>query len=260
MNKKNLELLGLKDGATAEEIDKAYEELRAKYLEDRFLDGEAGNNAAKMLTKIEVAHQELLTELNENVSASDGGASYEKVEELLKAGNVEEAQRVLDAFNERTAQWHYLQSVIFYRKHCAGINKGDLVAVAVQPNVSVHANVSVLVSLRRFLNELYACKRLVVLDKRFPFAGKLTRHAYVAVVVGAVNLVGGELFGGNGGSVLDVYKADIEWLIVERGNGNFMYARLHAVLIIDLFVEKRFVAKVDFALEGTVYRDGRRSV
>lgn len=135
MNKKNLELLGLKDGATAEEIDKAYEELRAKYLEDRFLDGEAGNNAAKMLTKIEVAHQELLTELNENVSASDGGASYEKVEELLKAGNVEEAQRVLDAFNERTAQWHYLQSVIFYRKHWLNESKKQLeIAIRLEPD------------------------------------------------------------------------------------------------------------------------------
>ena len=55
MNKRNLEILGLSEGATKEQIEEAYNTLRAKYLEDRFLDGEAGNNAARMLTKIETA-------------------------------------------------------------------------------------------------------------------------------------------------------------------------------------------------------------
>ena len=45
MNKKNLELLGLEEGATLEEIKAAYEALREKYLEDRFKDGEVGNEA-----------------------------------------------------------------------------------------------------------------------------------------------------------------------------------------------------------------------
>ena len=46
MNKKNLELLGLEEGATKEDVTAAYEKLRAKYLEERFMDGEVGNNAA----------------------------------------------------------------------------------------------------------------------------------------------------------------------------------------------------------------------
>lgn len=135
MNKKNLELLGLSDGATAEEITSAYETLRAKLLEDRFLDGEEGNKAAKMLTKIEIAYQELLTELNEDATATDGGASFARVEELLKAGDYQEAQRVLDSFNERTAEWHYLQSVIFYRKNWINESKKQLeIAIQLEPN------------------------------------------------------------------------------------------------------------------------------
>ena len=135
MNKKNLELLGLSEGATAEEINAAYETLRAKYLEDRFLDGEEGNNAAKMLTKIEVAYNELLTEMNEDAAAEDGGASFTRVEELLKAGNIQDAQRVLDSFNERNAYWHYLQSVIFYRKNWINESKKQLeIAIQLEPN------------------------------------------------------------------------------------------------------------------------------
>lgn len=134
MNKRNLELLGLTEGATAEEIKSAYETLRAKLLEDRFKDGEEGNKAAKLLTKIDIAYQELLTELNEDAAASDGGASFARVEELLKAGDIHEAQRVLDSFNERTAQWHYLQSVIFYRKNWMNESKKQLeIAIQLEP-------------------------------------------------------------------------------------------------------------------------------
>jgi curved DNA-binding protein CbpA len=129
MNKHNLEILGLSEGATKEEINAAYDALRAKYLEDRFLDGEAGNNAAKMLTKIETAHTELLNELSEesaSYSSGEGGEAYDKVEEYIKNGNYSEAQRALDEFNERPAKWHYLQSVVFYRKNWINESKKQL--------------------------------------------------------------------------------------------------------------------------------------
>ena len=128
MNRRNLEILGLTEGATAEQIEQAYADLRAKYLEERFAEGEVGNNAARMLTKIETAKNELLSELAEAQSAeeSGGGSAYEKVEELIKNGSFDEAQRALDAFNERPAQWHYLQSVVFYRKNWINESKKQL--------------------------------------------------------------------------------------------------------------------------------------
>ena len=73
MNKRNLEILGLGEDATREQIEEAYSALRAKYLEDRFLDGEAGNNAARMLNKIEAAKNELLAELAEAESSEENG-------------------------------------------------------------------------------------------------------------------------------------------------------------------------------------------
>ena len=134
MNKKNLELFGLNESATKEDINAAYETLRAKYLEERFMDGEIGNNAARMLTKIETAYGELMRELSESAAATDGEDSFTKVEELIKAGDMTEAQRVLDSFNERGARWHYLQSVIFYRKNWINESKKQLeIAIQLEP-------------------------------------------------------------------------------------------------------------------------------
>ncbi len=135
MNKKNLELFGLSEGATKADIQSAYETLRAKYLEERFMDGEIGNNAAKMLTKIETAYNELMGEFSENAESADGDSAFSKVEELIRAGDLQEAQRVLDAFNERGAQWHYLQSVVFYRKNWMNESKKQLeIAIQLEPD------------------------------------------------------------------------------------------------------------------------------
>ena len=135
MKKQNLEILGLSDGATREDIQAAYDKLREKYLEERFMDGEAGNNAAKMLTKIEVAYNELLSELSENKEEESGGSAFERVEELLKSGDIQEAQHVLDAFNERNAYWHYLQSVVFYKKNWMNESKKQLeIAMQLEPD------------------------------------------------------------------------------------------------------------------------------
>ena len=137
MNRRNLELLGLDDSATAEQIDAAYETLRAKYSEDRFLDGEAGNEAARMLTKIQVAHDELIAELSElEKGTQEGeGTAFERVEALIKAGDLQEAQRVMDQFNERGAEWHYYQSVLFYRKNWINESKKQLeIAMHLEPD------------------------------------------------------------------------------------------------------------------------------
>ena len=133
MNKKNLELFGLSEGATKEEVTAAYESLRAKYLEERFMDGEVGNNAANMLTRIENAYNDLLREFSESAAASEEG-SFTRVEELIKDGNLADAQRELDSFNERGAQWHFYQSKLFYRKGWVSESKKQLeIAIQLDP-------------------------------------------------------------------------------------------------------------------------------
>ncbi|MBQ4053075.1 MAG: DnaJ domain-containing protein, partial [Clostridia bacterium] len=78
------ELLGISEFATDGEISERYHELKAKYSEDRWLDGEAGNEAARMLTKIETAYREIMAERKEQKTNTDGKNAFEEIAELLK--------------------------------------------------------------------------------------------------------------------------------------------------------------------------------
>ena len=135
MSKQYYDLLGVTETATDEEITARYEELKKKYSEDRFLEGEAGNEAAKMLNKIEVAYNEIMTERREQRSAGDASSSYAKAEQYIRDGKINEAQAVLDEFNERPAEWHYLQSVVFYKKNWMNESKKQL-EIAIQMDSS----------------------------------------------------------------------------------------------------------------------------
>ena len=108
------DFLGLSEVATDEEINARYNELKEKYSEDRWLDGEAGNEAARNLTKLQTAYREIMASRKESKINTEGQDAYEEISELLKAEKLSEAQSRLDAFNERTAEWHYLQAVVYY--------------------------------------------------------------------------------------------------------------------------------------------------
>lgn len=135
MSKQSYDLLGITETATDEEVTARYEELKKKYSEDRFLEGEAGNEAAKMLNKIEVAYNEIMTERHEQRTAGDSSSAYAKAEQYIRDGKINEAQAVLDEFNERPAEWHYLQSVVFYKKNWMNESKKQL-EIAIQMDSS----------------------------------------------------------------------------------------------------------------------------
>ncbi len=126
MNRQYYDWLGVSEGASDEEIEARYRELKKKYSEERFLEGEAGNEAARMLNRIETAYAEIMTERRERRSAAHETSSYARVEQLIREGKIAEAQAALDEFNERPAEWHYLQSVVFYRKSWINESKKQL--------------------------------------------------------------------------------------------------------------------------------------
>ena len=114
----NYEILGLSPDASDEEVEKAYRKLKEKYSEERFLEGEKGNIAAKRLSQIQVAYKEIMNERNSSKESSDGTKiDYKEIEELIKAGDISGAQRLLDNVYNRDGEWHYLQSVVFYKKN-----------------------------------------------------------------------------------------------------------------------------------------------
>ena len=132
---KYFEVLGLPTTATDEEIENAYKTLKEKYSRERFLEGERGNEAAKQLTKLETAYHEIM----ENRKTDEEGKlnSFIVVEDLIKAGNISLAQSKLDDISDRNAEWHYLQSVIFYKKNWLNESKKQLeIALNIEPNNS----------------------------------------------------------------------------------------------------------------------------
>lgn len=121
------EIFGLTSDCTDEELAAKYSELKAKYGEERFAEGEKGNEAARKLTELETAYQEISSLRQEQAfSVKSDSELYKDVEEAIKSGNLSAAQDKLDSFNERGAEWHYLQSVLFYKKNWLNESKKQL--------------------------------------------------------------------------------------------------------------------------------------
>ena len=130
---KYYKILGLHESATDEEIKQAYLLLKAKYREARFLEGEEGNEAARRLTELERAYEEITTYRREH-SGKDEEGLLARVDKAIKDGDLDRAQYILDSFNDRTAEWHYLQSVVFYQKGWANESKKQLeIAIDLDP-------------------------------------------------------------------------------------------------------------------------------
>ena len=136
----NYKILGVSENATNEEIEKAYRELKARLREERFMEGEVGNEAAKKLTQVETAYAEIKAVREQTKSAEDHVYDFSEVEAFLKDGKINEAQDKLDNYNDRNAEWHYLQSVIFYKKNWTNESKKQLeIAMNMEPTNSKYS-------------------------------------------------------------------------------------------------------------------------
>ena len=113
------EILGISESATREQIDARYLELRDKYQRDRFLPGDEGEEASEKLQQLEVAYRDILTtraEEEQSASFTDD-TDYGAIQELITANKLDEAQSKLDERVTRDAEWHYLQSILFYKRN-----------------------------------------------------------------------------------------------------------------------------------------------
>ena len=109
-------ILGLKPGATKDEVEQAYRDTKAKYQELRFEEGEVGANASKMLDKIEVAYEDCLIDIANKAAKETYGSTYGEVAALIKEKRLDEAQEILDRCETRDAEWHYQQANIYFKK------------------------------------------------------------------------------------------------------------------------------------------------
>lgn len=138
---KYYKILGVDPSDSDEVISQKYQELKQKYQEERFLEGEVGNNAAKMLTEIDIAYSEIKSYRQEQSVEGQKSEAFASVESAIKSGNLSAAQALLDDFNERDAEWHYYQSVIFYKKNWLNESKKQLeIAISINPDEQRYKN------------------------------------------------------------------------------------------------------------------------
>ncbi len=129
-------ILGVSKDASMEEIDASYKALKEKYSSERFLEGEAGNEAAKNLTLLENAYREIKSQKN-----TEETNAYSEIEKDIKSGKIDLAQEKLDSFSSRDAEWHYLQSVVFYKKNWINESKKQLeIAMGMEPENKKYSN------------------------------------------------------------------------------------------------------------------------
>lgn len=142
------EILGLPSTATRDEVKDKYNELRKQYLEDRFKPGDEGERAAEKLQELDVAYRDAMDAIDEREqranraanadnATSDNGATddYERIRQQIKDNKLDEAQDALDQIIDRTAEWHYLQSILFYKRNWFLESKKQLeMACQMEPN------------------------------------------------------------------------------------------------------------------------------
>ena len=113
------EILGIAENATPQEIEEKYLQLREKYQKDRFLPGEAGEEASEKLQQIEVAYRDILLAKEESKQTQDfkEEEDYSEIQQMIMNNRLDDAQIKLDNRVTRDAEWHYIQSILFYKRN-----------------------------------------------------------------------------------------------------------------------------------------------
>ncbi len=111
------EVLGIKQDATDIEVKNAYRQLARKYHPDNFSnDSDMAKLAEERMKEINEAYDEIMTGRSE--FSSNGYVDYIAIRNMVKQGKFAEAERKLDAIpeNDRSAEWHYIKSVLLNRR------------------------------------------------------------------------------------------------------------------------------------------------
>ena len=121
-------VLGVSPTATDEEIKSAYRKLARKYHPDNYAsDPDAARDAEEKMKEINAAYDRINELRSQHTGASSGsyagyngsaGTAYAEVRMCINAGDFATAELILDRVPpaSRTAEWHYLKSVLLMRR------------------------------------------------------------------------------------------------------------------------------------------------
>lgn len=133
--------LGVEPGASDEEIKRAYRELARKYHPDNYQNNPLADLAEEKMKEINEAYDALTRRAGGGSSASSGGyqyqsggyhsdgyqyqstyrsdagsAGYARIRQLINAGDLDQADALLQGTGARTAEYYFLAGSIAYRR------------------------------------------------------------------------------------------------------------------------------------------------
>jgi curved DNA-binding protein CbpA len=145
-------VLGVDRSASNEEVKKKYRELVKRYHPDQHRDNPLGELADEKLKEINEAYDIINKERAGGggyggSSYSGGGSSYGgsdefmRVRSLIQAGNITQAESMLDNMSIHNAEWHYLKGIVLMRKGWYdGAKQHFQSAYNMEPNNPEYAN------------------------------------------------------------------------------------------------------------------------
>lgn len=122
------EVLGIREGASEEEIKAAYRELVKKYHPDRYQDNPLSDLAEEKLREVNEAYDYLMknagfssgTYQGTGYQGSRGAGSddpvFQQVRRDIDANRLAEAERLLAGVSIRNAEWIFLSGMISYKR------------------------------------------------------------------------------------------------------------------------------------------------
>lgn len=121
------EVLGIKEGASEDEIKKAYREQVKKYHPDQYQDNPLSQLAEEKLREVNEAYDYLMknpssrnrSDYTNNSSWQNNqseGQVFSQVRMNINNGNIGAAEEMLNRTDIRNAEWHYLKGLVFLRR------------------------------------------------------------------------------------------------------------------------------------------------
>ncbi len=120
------EVLGVREGASAEEIKNAYRELVKRYHPDQYMNNPLSDLAEEKLKEINEAYDFLMKKVNQSSSyrnesynqkeSYSDSSMYGQIRNYINRGNLAAAEDILQGMDTREAEWYYLAGLIYTRK------------------------------------------------------------------------------------------------------------------------------------------------
>jgi molecular chaperone DnaJ len=117
-------VLGVKQGASKEDIKAAYREMAKKYHPDKYKDNPLSSLAEEKMREINEAYDVIMksSEASGGVHYESSNSSYssnniyQRIRQMINSGNINEAERLLNGVTQRDAEWNYLMGMVCIRK------------------------------------------------------------------------------------------------------------------------------------------------